>query len=157
MMIDSEYKFYMQQCTKEGVLIDGTLKDLEMDFDGLRYAKCVGLNNYGAAKNVYTEKYADSGTLRSYVPDEVYNEAIDVTFTFYFFGDAATRQRSFHAFMDYLRTGYHVYWDTARNRKFQFIPPMQAVSPSDEMWYGSRPYFKVDLKLQTIKGWTETA
>ena len=38
-MIDSEYSFYMQQCTKEGVLIDGTLKDLERDFEGLRYAK----------------------------------------------------------------------------------------------------------------------
>lgn len=156
-MIDSEYSFYMQQCTKEGVLIDGTLRDLERDFIGLRYAKCVGLNNYGAAKNVYTEKYADSGTLRTYVPDEVYNEAVEVTFTFYFFGDEARRQATFHAFMDYIRTGYHLYWDTARNRKIQFLPPMDAVSPSDEMWYGSMPYFKVDLKLQTIKGWTETA
>ena len=99
----------MQQCTKAGVLIDGTLRDLERDFIGLRYAKCVGLNNYGAAKNVYTEKYADSGTLRSYVPDEVYNEAVEVTFTFYFFGDEARRQATFHAFMDYIRTGYHLY------------------------------------------------
>lgn len=156
-MSDSEYKFYMQQCTKEGVLIDGTLKDLERDFEGLRYAKCEGLNNYGAAKNIYTEVYADSDKLRTYVPNEVCHEAIDVAFTFYFFGDAATRQRSFHAFMDYLRTGYHVYWDTARNRKFQFIPPMQAVSPSDEMWYGSRPYFKVELTLKGVRGWTEQA
>ena len=70
-MSDSGYKFYMQQCTKAGVELDGTLRDLERDFIGLRYAKCVGLNNSGAAKNVYTEKYADSGTLRSYVPDEV--------------------------------------------------------------------------------------
>ena len=156
-MSDSGYKFYMQECTKEGVLIDGTLKDLERDFDGLRYAKCEGLNNYGAAKNIYTEVYADSDTLRAYVPDKVYNESIDVTFTFYFFGDAATRQRSFHAFLDSLRTGYHVYWDTARNRKFQFIPPMQAVSPSGEMWDGSRPYFKVELTLKGVKGGTETA
>ena len=156
-MASSEYKFYMQQCTKEGVALDGTLKDLEVDFPGLRYAKCVGLNDYGASKNVYAEKYADSGVLRTYVPDEVYNEAVQVTFTLYFFGAEARRQATFHAFMEYLRTGYHLYWDTARNRKIQFLPPVEAVSPSDEMWYGSTPYFKVDLKLQTIKGWTETA
>lgn len=156
-MSDSGYRFYMQGCTKEGVLIDGTLKDLERDFVGLRYAKGVGLNNYGAAKNVYTEKYADAERLRSYVPDKVYNEAIEVTFTLYFFGDAATRQASFHAFMAYLRSGYHAYWDTARNRRIVFLPPMDAVSPSDELWYGSKPYFKVELKLQSVSGWAAQA
>lgn len=156
-MTSSGYKFYMQRCTKDGVLLDGTLKDLEVDFPGLRYAKCVGLNDYGAAKNVYTETYADSATLRSWVPDEVYNDAVQVTFTLYFFGDAATRQGTFHSFMGYLRSGYHMYWDTARNRKVMFLPPTEAVSPSDEMWYGGLPYFKVELKLQSVGGWTDQA
>ena len=152
----TNYKFYIQQCTKEGVMIDGTKRDLEADFDGLRYAKCEGLNSYGATKNIYTEKYADSETLRAYVPDEVLREATEIKFTFYIFGDASKRQSTLDAFIAYLDSGkYFYYWDTARKRRFMFIPPTSVIAPSDELWYAGNPYFKFELTLQNMKGYTE--
>lgn len=151
----TNYKFYMQQCTKDGVLIDGTLRDLEADFSGLRYAKCEGLNNYGAAKNVYIEKYADSENLRAYVPDTILHESTEIKFTFYIFGNASDRQATLDALMAYLDNGrYFYYWDTARKRKFMFIPPTTAITPSDELWYAGKPYFKIELTLQNVNGHT---
>lgn len=148
------YKFYMQECTKDYVLVDGTLKDLEKDFDGLKYSKCEGINDYGKPKNVYTETYSDSNELRVWMPDEITREATTVKFTFYFMGE--NRQDTFHSFMDYLNSGIHVYYDTARNRKFYFVLT-EKVSVSDEMWYAGTPYFKVELTVQNLKGNTENA
>ncbi len=148
----SDYKFYMQKCDKDYNLIDGTLKDLEVDFDGLKYGKCEGINDYGKPKNVYTEEYSDSNELRVYVPQEITNEATTIKFTFYFTG--ANRQATYHSFISYLNDGIHVYYDTARKRKFYFILT-EKISISDEMWYGGEPYFKVDLTVQNIKGKTE--
>lgn len=146
------YRFYMQECDKDGNPVDGTLKDLERDFAGLRYSKCEGLNAFGASKNIYTETYSDSDRVRAYVPEKVMREATDIKFTFYFFGNSAERQDSFEKFMEYINRGYHLYWDTARNRKFIFTPPKDSIEPSDEMWYGGMPYFKVVIKLQNIMG-----
>ena len=146
------YRFYMQECDKDGNPVDGTLKDLESDFVGLRYSKCEGINAFGASKNIYTETYSDSDRVRAYVPEKVMRETTDIKFTFYFFGNSAERQDSFEKFMEYINRGYHLYWDTARNRKFIFTPPKDSIEPSDEMWYGGMPYFKVVIKLQNIMG-----
>ena len=142
----------MQECDKDGNPVDGTLKDLESDFVGLRYSKCEGINAFGASKNIYTETYSDSDRVRAYVPEKVMRETTDIKFTFYFFGNSAERQDSFEKFMEYINRGYHLYWDTARNRKFIFTPPKDSIEPSDEMWYGGMPYFKVVIKLQNIMG-----
>lgn len=146
------YKFYMQECDRDGNPVDGTLKDLERDFPGLRYSKCEGLNIFGASKNIYTETYSDADKLRTYVPEKVTREATQIKFTFYFFGDSSERQESFEKFVAYINKGYHMYWDTARNRKFIFIPPTESIEPSDELWYCGTPYFKVVIKLQNIMG-----
>lgn len=147
-----DFKFYMQECDKDGNLTEGTLKDLERDFAGLRYSRCEGINIFGAAKNVYKETYSDADRIRAYVPEAVMREATEIKFTFYFFGDADTRQKSFEDFVAYISKGYHAYWDTARKRKFIFIPPSERIEPSDEMWYAGKPYFKVVVKLQNIYG-----
>ena len=150
----SEYKFYMQKCSKEGVLVKDTKKDLEVDFPGLLYGRCDGIMGYGKPKNIYTESYADSSILRTYVPSTIYREATEIIFTFYFVGEASVRQSSLDSFVSYISDGYHVYWDTARNRKFQFTPPIEEIKPSEEQWHGSKPYFTVQVKVQNVNGCT---
>ena len=66
----NDIKFYMQECDKKGVLVEGTKKDLEADFEGLRYMEAKGISKVGKVKNVYTEQYADSNTLRTWHPSE---------------------------------------------------------------------------------------
>ena len=69
----SDIKFYMQKCSKQGVLVDGTLKDLEQDFDGLKYMEAKGISKVGKVKNAYIEQYADSNILSQTVCWEFMN------------------------------------------------------------------------------------
>lgn len=150
-MATSEYTFYMAECDGGWNVKDGTTKDLERDFEGLRYAKCEGLDTVGKPR-VYTENYADSDTLRVYMPSQITNEATKVTFTFYFIGE--NRRETYHSFVDFVRCGKRVYWDSARKRKLYFVVTDE-IKPATEMWYGSNPYLELQLTVQNIKGYTE--
>lgn len=150
----NDYKFYMQSCTPSGDPT-GEVVDLEAYFKGMRYAKCQGLNAYGQPKNIYTETYADADMTRVYIPEAVMHEATQIVFTFYFFGDAETRQASFDSFVGYIKNGCHLYWDTARKKKCLLLPLTKEVKPSDEMWYSGTPYFKVEVNLVNSRGYAE--
>ena len=103
--MEQKYKFYMQK-DREAV------KDLEATFEGMKYVKCVGLLDKGKRKNIYTESYSDSDTLRVWQGEEVTREATDVTFTFVFIGD--NRQSTYKDFYNYVKNGKLTYYDTAR-------------------------------------------
>lgn len=149
----NKYNFYMQKCNKDGVLVNGTLKDLEKDFEGLKYSKLEGITSYGAVKNIYTERYSDSNTLRTYVPDTITRDAIPVTLKLYFTGEQSVRQKSYDDFISFIsNNGYNMYWDDARNKKIILMPPTEEIKPSEEMWYGSTPYIEVSIKMQAITG-----
>lgn len=150
-MSDHGYEFYMQSCTKDGVLINGTLKNLEVDFDGLRYAKCDGLEDIGAAKNIYEEVYSDANEIRVYVPDDIKNESTEIVLTLYFTGENRSIVRD--SFNEYIRNGFHKYWDTARKRWFIFYVK-DKLPIGESMWYGGTPYLKCEYKLKNIFGKT---
>lgn len=142
-------KFYMQKVDANGVLISGTLKDLEVDFLGMKYSKCEGLLNKGKRKNIHTETYADSDTLRVWQGEEVTREATTITFTFVFAGDA--RQSVYDSFYEYVKNGVIAYWDTARMKEARLVL-IDALEPSDDIFVGSTPYIKVDFKFQNLWG-----
>lgn len=151
----NKYNFYIQKCDKNGLLKDGTLKNIEQDFAGLKYSKLEGLTSYGAAKNTYTEKYCDSDKLRTYVPDTLTREAISVTLKLYFTGEQAVRQKSYDDFVAFIsNNGYNMYWDDARKKKILLMPPTDEIKPSEEKWYGSIPYIEVSIKMQAITGYS---
>lgn len=155
------YKFYIQQINKDGSIPEGSVtKDLEEDFkieeEGkvvgqLRYKECKGLNAIGKPR-VYTETYADSDRLRSYVPSNLIHDATEVDLTLYFTG--VNRQEAFDAFNAFILGGYRKYWDTARNKEFDFYVK-DKIDVSDEKWYGSMPYFEATYKLQNLNGKTK--
>lgn len=150
-MIMATYKFYMKTINKDGSIPDDSItKDLEVDFDGLRYKECKGLNTIGKPRT-YTESYADSDRLRSYIPETPLFDATEIELTLYFTGE--NRQASFDAFNEFILGGYRRYSDTARNKAFDFFTK-DKVDISDEKWYGSMPYFEVTYKLQNLNGRT---
>lgn len=155
----SEYKFYMQEVEKRNGVFElvpeteerDTKRDIEADFYGcIRYSKAEGINTIGKPR-VYTEKYSDSDRLRVYVPKEVTNDATKVVFTFYFFGDY--RFAAYNEFNEYIRNGIHRYWDTARNRYFDFIVADE-IKIGNERFYGKMPYFEVKYTVQNLNGRT---
>ena len=151
-MSDTEYKFYMQSCDINGNELEETPKDLEKDFVGLLYSKCVGLNTIGKVKNIYTETYSDADRLRVYMPTDVKNEETVVTLTLVFVGEKRNEVRD--EFNEYIRNGFHKYWDTARYKEFVFFIKDE-LPIGEEMWYGSKPYLRCEYKLQNVKGKTK--
>lgn len=145
------YEFYIQEVDKKGNLLSNTLKNLEADFNGLKYSALSGVDNIGAVKNIYTEKYADSGRVRISMPAEIKNDATQLTLTLYFMGE--NRASVFKSFCEYIQQGIHRYWDTARKRYFDFYIE-EAIETSDELWYGTTPYFRASIKMNNIFGKT---
>lgn len=148
-----DFKFYMQQCSKSGVLIDGTKKDLETDFEGLKYSSLSGIETLGAAKNIYEETYSDASKVRVYMPEQVEREATEITLTLYFIGK--NRFKTYRDFNDYISGKFLKYWDTARNRGFMFYSKNE-IKVSEGIWYGSNPYLKCEYALQNVNGSTFT-
>lgn len=164
------YEFFMQEVGDTGVLL-GDIKSLEEDFYAveidttqfpnverprrdlgcIKYSSIVGIDNLGSVKNIYTETYADANRVRVSMPEKVQRESTQVTLVLYFVGEK--RADVFKKFCDYICNGRHRYWDTARNKYFDFYIS-EELTPSDELWYGSTPYFKVDVKMNNIFGQT---
>lgn len=153
----SNIKFYIQKCNKSGTLIDGTLKDLEVDFDGLKYMEAKGISKVGKVKNAYMESYADSDTLRSWHPSEnnkeTTHEATEIQLKLLFYGEK--RRDVYDEFNEFIYDGYHVFWDTLRKRKFMFMV-IEAIDPSDDNFKGDVPYVIGTWTLQNLKGKTES-
>ena len=59
----NEYKFYMMHYGELGA----SWKDLEIDFPGLRYKECTGLNSYGEPTNMYAEDFAETRKAEVYI------------------------------------------------------------------------------------------
>ena len=152
----SNVKFYMQKCSKDGTLINGTAKDLEVDFKGLIYIEAKGISKIGKVKNIYIEQYADSDTLRTWHPSEVgektTHEATTIQLKLLFHGE--DRRKVYESFNDYIMDGYHIYWDTLRKKKFVFMVIEQS-EPSDDIIKGSVPFMVCTWTLQNLKGKTE--
>lgn len=147
-----EYKFYMQECDRNGNIVpNAPLKDLEKDFGGLRYSKIEGIEAIGAAKNIYTENYSEGDKLRVYVPNEVKHKETTIKLTLWFIGE--NRQKDLDRFNEYVKNGIHRYWDTARKKWFAFFIKDE-LKPADSKWHGSTPYLKMEYNLINIFGRT---
>lgn len=144
-----DVKFYMQKVDANGALISDTFKDLESDFSGMRYSRCVGLMNKGKRKNIYTEQYSDSDTLRVWQGEDVTREATTITFTFVFVGN--DRKSVYESFYNYVKNGIIAYYDTARMKEARLVL-IDALEPSDDIYKGSTPYIKADFKFQNLWG-----
>lgn len=146
-----DYKFYMQECDSKGNILSGApLKDLEVDFEGMRYSKADGLDKIGKPR-IYTESFADSNRLRVHIPEKLTNEATTVKFTFFFTGE--NRRSVYDSFVEYVRKGFKVYHDTAR-KKYLYFCINTEITPATEEWYGSTPYLELQLTAQNIFGRT---
>lgn len=146
------YEFFMQECNERGELLAGsTKKNLEVDFNGLRYSKIDGIEVVGAPKNVYSESFADADRLRVYAPKDIKHKETVVTLTLYFVGE--DRFKVLDAFNAYIRGGVKRYWDSARNKWFAFYVKDE-LKPAEQMWYGTTPFLRMDYKLINIFGRT---
>lgn len=142
-------KHYMQKVNKDGSLVDGTLKDLENDFVGLKYSKCDGLLDKGERVNVYTEQYSDSDGMRVWQGSYVVRKPTEITLTLYFFGE--NRQSVYESFYEYVKNGIISYYDNVRKKESRMFL-VDALKVKDDIYKGSHPYILIDFKFQNIWG-----
>lgn len=148
-MIDN-YKFYMQQYPKNGVI--QPIKDLEVDFIGLKYSKLMGIDKYGKIKNIYIESYPESSELRVWIPEIITRDNPEIELTLYFVG--VNRRSVYHQFVQYVSGSKLYYWDNCRNRKVAILLT-EPVEPSDDKLYGSTPYITASFKFTNLDGQSE--
>ena len=148
-MIDN-YKFYMQQYPKNGVI--QPIKDLEVDFIGLKYSKLMGIDKYGKIKNIYIESYPESSELRVWIPEIITRDNPEIELTLYFVG--VNRRLVYHQFVQYISGSKLYYWDNCRNRKVAILLT-EPVEPSDDELYGSTPYITASFKFTNLDGQSE--
>lgn len=149
-METSKYKFYMAECDASWGILYNTERDLEDYFKGLRYQEAKGLNLTGKPK-LYTETYADADKVRVYIPEKVTYEPTTITFRFVFFGE--DRYKTYDEFVAWVSGKRMVYRDTARN-KYAYFYVADSIQPAEEMWYGSIPYLRLELKVTNVYGCT---
>lgn len=147
------YKFYLRGVNKNGTLNgNDEPKDLEENFNGLRYIRCTGIDEIGKAKNIYTETYSDADKVRTFIPNEIKNAETDIELTLCFFStDGGDCRAVCDSFTDYIRNGLHRYYDTARKKYFDFYME-DAVTLSKEYYKVNIPHIEISYKLKNIYG-----
>lgn len=142
------YKFLMKKVVlnADGTRTIGEEKDLEVDFDGIRYKSMSGLESYGTPSNVYSETAAESSKAMVYVSPTPTEKQTELTLTLYFFPPSTSTATTdaakiaeisslYHSFCDFIRGGKIIYRDTARKRKV-LMTLTGAVSPTTDRLYG---------------------
>ena len=140
----------MQQYPKNGVI--QPIKDLEVDFIGLKYSKLMGIDKYGRIKNIYIESYPESSELRVWIPEIITRDNPEIELTLYFVG--VNRRSVYHQFVQYISGSKLYYWDNCRNRKVAILLT-EPVEPSDDKLYGSTPYITASFKFTNLDGQSE--
>lgn len=157
----SEIKYYMYKnendYTSTTELAQG-FKDLEKDFYGLKYSKCVGLDTLGAIKNRYQEDYAEEDGVRIYIGTNAKRKATDITFTFFFIdikddnGNVINdRRKTYDDFCEYISEGVIYYHDTARMKQAKLCL-LDALKPTEDVFQGSIHYIAADFKFTNLWG-----
>ena len=131
----------------------GELIDIEAQFK-CKYVKFEGLSETGKVKNVYTETYAETEELRTYIPDDVLYENIDLSLTLLFAPDSTNDsdvQDNERAFFEYVSGHKIEYHDTFRNRYVSLLL-LNKPEVVGEVLYGGSRYREVKYTFKNIYG-----
>lgn len=132
-------------------------KDLEKEFEGLRYKECAGLNSYGEPSNTYAEEFADSSKAEVYVSSNpAYKQTtIKLTLVFLEGGGIAENGKddtAYHGFLEFVSGCKIAYRDTARKRK-ALMYLTGATEPKSDTLYGQK-YKEVTFTFKNVYGMT---
>lgn len=122
-------------------------------FPGMYVLEAKGLADYGKAKNIVTESYADGEGLRAWMPIYgVTREATDVTLKLLFTDDGGVnRYTQYDDFIAYVDDVVVWYWDSVRRRKVRLLF-VEKSSPT-ENFHGSIEYIEAEVKFKNIDGY----
>lgn len=120
-------------------------------FPGMYVLEATGLADYGKAKNITTESYAEGEGLVSHIPESIAREATDVTLKLCFF-DAGQygRYRQYDDFVAYMENARVFYWDSVRMRRVLLV--LTEKSSPKENFHGQVEYIEAEVKFKNVLG-----
>lgn len=132
---------------------ESAMLDVEEHF-GCKYVRMEGLDEFGKAKNLYTESYAETEMLRINVPKNVLYENTEVSLTLLFLAssenrlDVSDNERKFFEFV----SGRPVEWyDTFRHRMAALLL-VNKPEVVGEILYGNGRYRQIKYTFKNIFG-----
>ena len=146
-------KFWNKEANKYDDEAKGEIIDIEEHFK-CKYVKFEGLSETGKVKNVYTETYAETEELRTYIPDDVLYENTDMSLTLLFSpysendSDVQDNERAFFEYVSGHKIEYH---DTFRNRYVSLLL-LNKPEVVGEVLYGGSRYREVKYTFKNIYG-----
>lgn len=120
----------------------------------LLYRKCSGLEDFGKVKNIYTETYADSDTVRADFPTTITREATTVTLNMIVKRDASIENGDgdIYTVIDLVSGNAPVvFWDNIR-RKMAVVTLTSAVEIKEDKYKGMK-YVEIELKFNNLYGY----
>lgn len=146
-----QHKFYMSRFIQNTNSWEQEI-ELTEHFQGLIFCECKGVSDYGAIKNIYSETFAESDTLRVYLPEKAVRESTDIKLTVLFTKE--NRRDVYDSFVEYITGRQIKYWDTVRNR-ISYLIQVDKIEVDEDLLYGSAPYIAVEFPFKNLKGYTE--
>ena len=119
---------------------------------GMYVLEAKGLADYGKAKNIVTESYAEGDSLRAYIPSDgvIKREATDVSLKLLFLDEGSDgRYQQYDTFIAYMKSNIVFYWDSVRKRKARLL--FVEKSSPEEHFKGSLPYIEATVKFKNLK------
>ena len=148
--MNEDYKFYMSRHINDE---EGWEAEVELTekFKGLIFCQIEGVMDFGAIKNIYTESFAESDTLRVYLPEKVTRKSTDIKLTVVF--SDKDRRDVYDSFVEFISGKIIKYWDNVRNREVILLQT-DKIEVDEDIIYGSAPYIAVEFPFKNIKGET---
>lgn len=122
-------------------------------WEGMYNLEAKGLADYGKAKNIVTESYADGAALRTFIPSgtPITREATDVSLKMLFIDTSkSNRYDQYDSFVAYVENKLIYYWDSVRKRKVH-LAFVDKTSP-EEHFKGNLPYIEATFKFKNVDG-----
>lgn len=125
---------------------------------GMYNLETKGLADYGKAKNIVTESYAEGDGVRAYLPpssEGIKREATDVSLKMLFIDHPThgSRYEQYDDFIAYVENDVIIYWDSVRKRKARLL--FTEKSSPEENFKGNLPYIIATIKFKNIDGYSE--
>jgi hypothetical protein len=120
----------------------------------LMYRRCSGLEDFGKVKNIYTETYADSDTVRVDFPTTITREATTITLNLIIRRNPSIENgdNDVSTVVGLVSGNYPVVlWDNIR-RKMSVMTLVNAVEVKEDKYKGMK-YVEIELKFNNLYGY----
>lgn len=119
---------------------------------GAYMLEATGLTEYGKAKNIVTESYADGEGSKVYLPDAVCREATDVSLKLCFMDYGSYgRYKQYNDFIAYVEKDLVYYWDSVRLMQVH-LALVDKCTPK-EYFHGQLEYIEAEVKFKNVDGY----